>query len=101
MHTPMAELADRYTILKIKCDHGVVINEDLLRYESELRGIDTNELHKINLVMWYLEELISDTSDPYMIGVIYLVLRSLTKKRVQAKNKISKACGDPQEVKSY
>ena len=101
MKISVAEIADKYTILLLKQEAGLIVHEDVQEYEKALQGVDWQELYAINQQMWDHEEIISTTTDLNSIGEHYLALRSLTLKRVAAKNKIAVQYGEHLEVKGY
>jgi len=101
MKMPIAEVADRYTILLIKKEHGLNVDEDLEQYKSALRGVHTLSLYIINKAMWVLEDAISVECNMASIGATYLELRKLTLERTTAKNKIAAEHGGPIERKNY
>lgn len=103
MHMPLADVADRYTILLLKMEHGLKVQEDLGPYIELLDwyGIDSTELLTINRRMWDLEDEITDELDMTRVGYLYLALRKMTVKRVEAKNRIALLVNQPQEAKNY
>ena len=101
MKLTQAELADRYTILCLKREHGLPVEEDVSQYAAELMQVDCSELLTVNRRMWELEDQISQTTDLAEIGALYLELRAWTLQRVAAKNRIAERCGEPREVKGY
>lgn len=97
-----ADLADKYTILLLKKEHGVEVSNALLStMKEELDGINLQTLLSINHMMWVMEDLISDLADESLIGKAYLFLRELTVKRMEAKNVIAKQFDQPTEQKTY
>lgn len=97
----MAEIVDKYTILRLKKEHGLPIAEDLSLYESAVGDLDYSELYSINRMMWILEEFVSGELDLGRVGAFYLALRFLTVKRVEAKNRIARQFNEAIEVKGY
>jgi hypothetical protein len=97
----IADIADRYTILLLKKEHEVEVDEDLEQYEEELKGVDTSSLYSVNRSMWKLEDMITYEPDAEVIGLHYLTLRRLTKKRVEERNLIAAKHGEPLERKTY
>lgn len=98
---PISEMADRYTVLRIKFEHGLDTYKQMMEYSKSLQAIDTNELYEVNLKMWRLEEMISDEKDIEKIGAYYLALRWMSHKRLEAKNKIAEICNEYKELKKY
>lgn len=102
MEMPIADVVDRYTILLIKQEHGLnVTDAELEEYCLVSSGYNFVDLLNINSQMWDLEEQISKTRSLTEIGRLYVELRRLTKRRVEAKNRIAFLCNEPREVKSY
>ncbi len=103
MEYPIAELADRYTILQLKRNHGLDVEEELEEATAALAfvDIDTDPLYRINKQMWYLEENITACKDVGMIGYFYGKLRALGILRMLAKNDIAEKHGGHLERKSY
>ena len=103
MHMPLADVADRYTILLLKLEHGLKVQEDLGPYIELLDwyAVDYTELMRINRRMWDLENEITAERDLARIGALYLALRKMTVKRVEAKNRIAQSVNQPQEAKNY
>ena len=103
MKMPIADVADRYSILVLKRFHELQIDEDLEAYERELGGVNYDFLSEINGLIWNLEEAISGEGETEKeeIGRLCLRLRELTKLRVEAKNKIAQEHGGPVERKTY
>ncbi len=101
MKQSIADIADKYTILRLKKVYGLDVEENLDEYECELMGVDFSELSQINRIMWHIEELISVEKDLRNVGNYCLDLRFLNLKRVEAKNKISENHGEHLERKSY
>ena len=52
MNQSIADIADRYTILLLKRDNGLDVEEELQECKSHLDGVDYHELSKINGLMW-------------------------------------------------
>ncbi len=106
MKMPIAEVADRYTILLTKVQQGIEPVEILNDYAVELDNVDYKTLHSININMWMLEDEITkelgrSDKDYYKIGALYQQLRKLTIARMEAKNKIAAQHGGPIERKNY
>lgn len=102
MKMPVADVVDRYTILLIKKSHGLKVpDEELEAYRVESCDHDYMELLNINRQMWDLEEQITKADEAFEVGLLYWNLRDLTKRRVEAKNRISERCGQHLELKSY
>jgi hypothetical protein len=104
MKQSIADIADRYTILCIKVNHGScssLIHKVVLECEEELKGVDISRLLSVNETMWGLEEEISIETDLRRIGVLCLTLRMFNLKRIEAKNKIARDHGEVEERKSY
>ena len=96
-----ADLADRYTILLLKRNNGIAVDENLDQYKDLLRDVDYRHLHWINEVMWHVEEQMSTESDLRKIGVCAVVLRCMNLLRVRAKNEIAQQHDEAVERKSY
>ena len=101
MEMRLADITDRYTILLLKQQHGIRIEEPLDVYKLACQNVDCQELLEINSLMWEIEEKISHATSLEAIGVMYLALRGLTRRRVEAKNRIAAKCHEPLEAKSY
>ena len=101
MEMPLADVVDRYTVLILKDQNGIPVKEELEQYRKCCMNLEWKELLRINSLMWKLEEMISDETDLATIGALYLALRGLTKRRVEAKNQIAVKHQQPPEVKSY
>ncbi len=101
MKMPIADVADRYTILLLKLSHGLQIDEDLETYKKELEGVDYGDLAKINGRMWSVEELLSTDPPIDVLGSLCLRLRKWNLHRVEAKNRIAEEHGGPIERKTY
>ncbi len=105
MKMPIADVADRYTILLTKVNEGIEPTEILNDYAKELDGVDYKKLHSINISMWVLEDEITkelkQTANYYNIGVMYKDLRKLTVERMEEKNRIATEHGGPIERKNY
>ena len=101
MEMLLADLVDRYTILLIKQQKGLRVEEPIDEYKRACLDAPCQELMEINSLMWEIEERISRATDIEAIGIMYLALRGLTKRRVDAKNRIAARCHEPLEVKSY
>ncbi len=109
MKTNYGELADRYTILQIKASrgHGEEVVEELKDIEKELGDIKrfSNILYNLNLLMWNIENLITDhienKPDLESVGALYIALRTLNESRSREKNKLAEMYGGYQELKAY
>lgn len=105
MKMPIAEVADKATILLLKINHGMPTEENLTEYQDEIKDVDCTDLTAINTKMWEIENLISrelmTSKNIEQVGHYYLHLRDLTKQRVAAKNKIAAEHGGPMERKNY
>lgn len=106
MKYPIAELADKYTILMIKREHAFEVEDEMLSLSQQvpqsLNWIGMRELFKINSKMWDLEEEITaNVEDLETVGRLYLELRELSLQRVDAKNKIAREHGEPEEDRKY
>ena len=102
MEYPIAELADKYTILLLKKEHGFNVTEQLNLISPLVVRVPTLNLYEINKKMWNLEEKItSNQHDLALAGKLYLELRELSLQRVNAKNKIAKYWGEPMEDRKY
>ena len=103
----MWDLVDKTTILKIKLDNGLDCEEQYLEYSKEIENVDkrlVENLYQINKKMWIYEELITlaiDEEEYENIGRLYYVLRGLTHKRTEAKNKIADKYDRFKELKKY
>ena len=99
-----SDLADRYTILKIKKENGLKVEKELQAYQGEVKDIDPNLLEKlytVNKAMWVMEDIISEIKDRLEIGVKYMWLRRMTLVRNKVKNEITKKHGGFKELKKY
>lgn len=101
MEQSIADIADRYTILLLKRDNGLDVEEELQECKSHLDGVDYCELSKINGLMWDIEEKVTGEISLERVGVYYLALRGLTMRRAEAKNKITEEHGGHLEQKKY
>jgi len=103
MEIPIADVADRWTILCLKHEHGQTVILELERYGEELgkHNVDCAELSQINEWMWEIEDKITAATGYYEIGRLYKKLRDLTLKRVAAKNAIAREHGGVIEEKTY
>ncbi len=98
---PIADVADRYTILLLKKSNGLEVDEDMGAYEKELEGVDYSELTMHNGMLWQVEDVLSTNLPLEMVGKLCLRLRALSTLRVEAKNKIAQKHGGPIERKTY
>lgn len=101
MKMPIADVADRYTILLIKVVKHIEPATILDGFQAELTSVDYKKLSKINSRMWELEDAITAACGMAEIGALYLELRELTKQRVEEKNRIAAEHGGPMERKNY
>ncbi len=101
MKMPIADVADRYTILLLKKAHGLQIDENLGAYEKELRGVNYEQLLLVNKSMWEVEELLSENITIGRVGQLCLRLREFSLQRTAYKNKIAQEHGGPIERKTY
>jgi hypothetical protein len=99
----VAEIADKYTILKIKQNHGLDVYSEMWSLQGVLEesGVDCAELERINSIMWEIEDLGTKGSDLRVLGVYFLALRYMTLVRTNEKNRIARKYGDPEEQKNY
>jgi hypothetical protein len=101
------EIADKYTIFKVKKKHGLDVEEQLQQYEEAAKDIDADLLHalySINEEMYDVENLISalfKDKDWPAAGKAYHYLRSLTHHRTRAKNAIAAKYDKFKEEKEY
>lgn len=106
MKMPIAEVADKYTILLIQIKHNHSIYQDIKSYEQLLAGTQVETLLAINTSIWDIEEIITEelrnqVVDYSSVGAYYSVLRILNLQRVKAKNKIATQHSEPTEMKTY
>ena len=108
MEQSLAEIADKYTILKRKSEHGLNVVNELKEYtdalsahQKKLGNVDCSELRRINTLMWEIEQQIGQEDSLREIGRYCLALRTLNSERVKAKNRITNEFGGRQEKKSY
>ncbi len=101
------EIADKATILKVKQNKGLPVDEQFAEYEEDIKRVPKelfDNLYKINLFMFEMEDVISqafELRNYEMAGHLYHVLRGLTHERTKAKHSIAKICDEPLEVKKY
>ncbi len=107
MRMELWELADKATILQVKRGKGLDVREHYDRYMKATESIPKqlmNELYKVNLVMFDMEDMISQTfelGNYEMAGHLYHVLRGMTHVRTKAKHAVAKWAKEPLEVKKY
>jgi CRISPR/Cas system-associated protein Cas7 (RAMP superfamily) len=104
MKMPIADVADKCTILLIKILHGLDVSiRELGVYLEECKenNINIDCLHIINRNIWMIEEDITKETKLEKIGKLYLELRTLNMLRVNEKNKIAKEHSEPMELKKY
>jgi len=108
MRTPVSDIVDRYTILKLKQKYiGSSIQRQFNIYHKEVRklrkqGIVKEEwikkLSQINKSIWELECMIGDivreNFDFEEIGRKALEIRELNRQRIEVKNKICEETGE-------
>jgi hypothetical protein len=112
MKISLADLVDRYTILKLKVGHGLVdakaelieVLAALMETAGELSwtpdGIEAyiNRLHIVNGEIWALEADIRDGKEEFMslqeVGRRALAIRDKNRKRVAIKNEIVAISGE-------
>ena len=101
------EIADKYTILKIKLEKGLDCEEQFRLFEKEIEHIDKDllkDLYEINLEMWLHEEVLTmviASEDYHRVGLLYASLRDLTNQRTAAKNRIAEKYDKFRELKKY
>ena len=109
MNLPKWELADRASILLVKRDKGLPVEEKYLnKCLDEVWAVVPSKLfdnlYAVNKAMFEMEEVISrvfDFRDFEMAGHLYYVLRGLTHKRTAAKHAISEHLKEGKEIKKY
>ena len=110
MKMPIAEVTDRYTILKIKEAEGELdVGVDLAEYEKEVisHNVDPAFLSAINKTIWDVENVITEELNrqpaPNLgcVGALYHVLRILNLQRCNEKNVIAVDNHEPQDTKTY
>lgn len=109
--TPIAEVADRYTIARLKAERLDASEVDLLEMQRQVEyyqnGLDlsdpalsalVNDLYAINAQVWDAEHEIRKGQDETVgfdeIGRRALRVRDLNRLRVKAKNDITELTGD-------
>ncbi len=103
----LAEILDRYSILLLKSEYGLAVDDELAEYAEKVDSLDPTllvDFHKlsgINRKMWQLEELVTRETDLEKIGAYCLALRGLTVLRTKQKNLINSEQDNPRERKSY
>ena len=104
MQMQPSDLADRYTILKVKKEKGLPVDEELEIYKKEIEFISKPllaKLYAVNKEMWELEDTISGFIFASDIGKAYRLLRESTLIRNKIKNKITEKYGGFAELKKY
>ncbi len=105
MEQSLAEITDKYTILKLKSKHGLNVSDELKEYSDELakhKDVNYSNLSHINFLIWEVEQQISQEDSLRELGRYCMSLRLLNKKRIAAKNEITdKFGGGYREEKSY
>lgn len=115
MEIPLADVIDRYTILKLKSERLTaeqrkfepILNRELLAYEQALmdyrqRGISVkqewvDELYNINGNCWDLEAAIRQGKEEELgleeVGRRAILIRDVNRQRIAVKNLIAKETG--------
>lgn len=90
-----SDMADRVTILKIKRQHELEVQEELDSFLSEMPDIDQaflDELFDVNLQIWNLEA---------QVGKMAFDIRKLNTRRTEIKNEITKKYGGYKDQKKF
>lgn len=101
MNYSPGDLADRYSILVLKKEIGLPVNDELNEIKEELKiffrtdGVSDlfNELLKSNRKQWELEDELRTSSSLEEAGSTALKIRECNSNRVTLKNKINKILG--------
>jgi hypothetical protein len=107
MEMPLADIADRLSILFLKFAHGMDVKDEMIMYSNEYKihdhSEDFYELLKVNSEIWNLEADIRKGKEGEFtleeIGRRAIEIRNLNRVRVDIKNKIAKSVGQFEERK--
>lgn len=97
-------IADHWSILRVKKDHGMPVDEELAIFEKEIQDIPAialSELYRINGAMFPIHDLIVDSKDLEKIGEWTQELLRLNAERVRIRSEVGKVFGDFLEYKTY
>ena len=90
----VSDILDRYTILKIKKENGLDVEEELKVYEKEIFEKDygnTFGLYEVNKLIWEkMDEFIGESKDLAVIGKLSLEVEALNLVRNKIRNAITK-----------
>ena len=101
------DLADRATILRVKRENGLPVDEELAEFEEAISHIDpelVSSLHEVNKQMWEKERFITSLFEGrsyHIAGMAYKDLRELNLLRNEIKNKIAAKYDRFPELKDY
>ena len=102
------EMVDKATILKYKIERGVrgceEQYEELIKKIGDIDDQMVKNLYELNKEMFLYEEVITyaiNQYDFFKVGILYTLLRDLTHKRTEAKNRIAEKYDQFGEFKKY
>lgn len=101
-----SEIVDRFTVLKIRQEHNISCEQELLLFANEVAqsGVDkklVNELYEVNKEMWPIHDEIMQCHDMAKVGTLCVHLLKLNGKRAAIKAVIAEKYGGFTELKSY
>jgi len=97
-------IADHWSILRVKKDHGLPVDEELDIFEKEIQDVPVkmlSELYRINGEMFPIHDLIVDSNDLEKLGRWTKDLLRLNAERVRVRSEVGKVFGDFLEYKTY
>ena len=100
-----AEVVDRYTILRLKKEHGLDVAKELNAFEKEIKDVpDTfvERLYEVNSYMWSIEDMAELGGEGLEdMGRLFHKQRELNKTRVKIKNEIARHFKEVEEQKLF
>lgn len=100
-----AEIVDRYTILRLKSEHGLDVKKELRALSDEVDNVpDTfiERLYSVNAQMWEIEDMAELGGEGLEdMGRLFHKQRELNKTRVKIKNEIARHFKEVEEQKLF
>ena len=101
----IAEIVDRYIILRLKGEHGLDVSKELKAFENEIKDVPEEllqKLYEINARMWEIEDMAELGGDGLEdMGRLFHKQRELNKTRVAIKNEIARYFKEVEEQKLF